>query len=234
MPGVFMLRLRAGLVDTFRRLDTCKVSNAIETFDVRLRNEGFADSTMRALFDDLPPVLGHAVTARIRSSVPPPVGHNYHDRTDWWNYILTLPAPRIVIVEDADERPGTGSFVGELHATILKALGCVAYATNGAVRDLPRVRAADFQFFAPRVSVSHAYAHIIDFGQPITVGGLAVAPGDIVYGDRHGLLTIPESIIERVPEAVERMSAGEREVIGLCQSPGFSVERLRALVKEMA
>ena len=40
-----MLRLGAELVDAFRRLDTCKVSNAIETFDVRLRNEGFADST---------------------------------------------------------------------------------------------------------------------------------------------------------------------------------------------
>ncbi len=64
-----MLRLGAELVDAFRRLDTCKVSNAIETFDVRLRNEGFADSTIRGLFDDLPPVIGHAVTARIRCVV---------------------------------------------------------------------------------------------------------------------------------------------------------------------
>jgi len=228
-----MLRLGAELVDAFRRLDTCKVSNAIETFDVRLRNEGFADSTVRAVFDDLPPVLGHVVTARIRSSVTPPVGHNYHDRTDWWNYILTVPVPRVVVVEDADERPGTGSFVGELHATILKALGCDAYVTNGSVRDLPRVRAMGFQFFAPSVSVSHAYAHIVEFGQPVTVGGLTVAPNDIVYGDRHGLLTIPPDVVERIPEAVDRMSKAERRVIALCQSPDFSVEHLRALVREI-
>lgn len=228
-----MLRLQAGLVDAFRRLDTCKVANAIETFDVRLRNEGFADSTIRARFDDLPPVLGHVVTARIRSGVTPPVGHNYHDRTDWWNYILTVPTPRVVIVEDADERPGIGSFVGELHATILKALGCVAYATNGSVRDLPRVRAMGFQFFAPHVGVSHAYAHIVDFGQPVTVGALTVAPNDIVYGDRHGLLTIPPDVIERIPDAVDRMSKAEHRVIALCQSPDFSVERLRALVREI-
>jgi 4-hydroxy-4-methyl-2-oxoglutarate aldolase len=229
-----MLRLHAGLVDAFRRLDTCKVANAIETFGVRLRNEGFADSTLRAVFDDLPPIVGHAVTARIRSSVPPPVGHNYHDRTDWWNYILTIPAPRVVIVEDADERPGVGSFVGELHAIILQALGCVAYATNGSVRDLARVRAMGFQFFAPRVSVSHAYAHIVEFGEPVTVGGLTATSNDIIYGDRHGLLTLPVEIIERIPETVEQMSKAERAVIALCQSPDFSVERLRALVKEMA
>ena len=62
-----MLRLQAGLVEAFRRLDTCKVANAIETFGLRLRNEGFADSTVRAVFDDLQPIVGHAVTARIQS-----------------------------------------------------------------------------------------------------------------------------------------------------------------------
>jgi 4-hydroxy-4-methyl-2-oxoglutarate aldolase len=228
-----MLRLRARLVDAFRRLDTCKVANAIETFDVRLRNEGFADSTIRAVFDDLPPVLGHAVTARIRSSVPPPVGGNsYHDRTDWWQYILTVPAPRIVVVEDTDGRPGVGAFIGEVHANILKALGCVGYATNGAVRDLPRVRGLGFQLFAPHVSVTHSYVHIVDFGEPVQLGGLAVASGDILYGDGHGLLTLPEEIVERVPEAVERMAAIERQIIALCQSSDFSLDRLGVLVRE--
>ena len=60
-----MIQLTPELVDVFRRLDTCSVSNAIETFDCRLRNEGFADATVRCLFEDQPPVVGHAVTARI-------------------------------------------------------------------------------------------------------------------------------------------------------------------------
>ena len=228
-----MLRLQAGLVDAFGRLDTCKVANAIETFGVRLRNEGFADSTIRALFDDLPPIVGHAVTARIRSSVPPPViGNNYHDRTDWWNYILTVPAPRFVVIEDADARPGVGAFIGEVHANILKALGCVGYATNGAVRDLPRVHGLGFQLFAPHVSVTHSYVHIVDFGEPVRLGGLGVASGDILYGDCHGILTLHEEIVERVPSTVERMSTVERQIIALCQSPDFSIDGLRTLVRE--
>ena len=94
------------LVDQYRQFDSASVSNAIETFDVRLRNEGFADGRIRCLFPDQPPVVGHAVTARIRSSAPPPVGLSYHDRTDWWNYIVSVPAPRIVVVQDVDDRPG--------------------------------------------------------------------------------------------------------------------------------
>ena len=226
-----MLRLRAELVDAFRRLDTCKVSNAVETFDVRLRNEGFADSSVRALFDDLPPILGRAVTARIHGSAPPPVGHTYYDRTDWWSYILTIPPPRVVVVEDTGERPGIGAFVGEVHANILQALECIAYATNGSVRDLAPVHALGFQCFAPHVAVSHAYVHIVDFGRPVTVGGLTIASGDIVYGDRHGLLSLPEDIVEQIPAAVERMAMAEREVIALCQSPDFSIDRLRMLVR---
>ena len=65
-----MSSLGPELVASFRCLDACAVSNAIETFDVRLRNEGFTDGTVRACLDDLPPVVGHVVTARIRCSTP--------------------------------------------------------------------------------------------------------------------------------------------------------------------
>jgi 4-hydroxy-4-methyl-2-oxoglutarate aldolase len=220
-------------LEAVRQFDGGTISNAIETFDVRLRNEGFADGTIRCLFNDLPPVVGHAVTARVRSSAPPPVGHSYHDRTDWWTYILTVPAPRVVVVEDVDDPPGLGAFIGHVHASILRALGCVAYATNGSVRDLPSVRRIGFQFFAKSVSISHAFVHLVDFAQSVTVGGLRVESGDIVYGDGHGLLTIPPAIVDDIPLVAARMLEQERRVIELCQSPDFSLERLRTLVRQL-
>ena len=228
-----MTPLTSELVDALRRLDACQVSNAIETFECRLRNEGFADGRIRALFDDLPPVVGHAVTARIRCSTPPPVGHGYLDRTDWWTYILTVPPPRIVVVEDVDERPGTGAFLGDVHAHILKALGCAAYVTNGSVRDLPGVRQLGFQCFAQTVAVSHAFVHLVDFDQPVTVGGLRVETGDLVFGDRHGVLTIPPAIVGDIPAVAQRMSEQEQRIIELCQSPHFSLDALRTLVRQL-
>ncbi|MGH9746789.1 MAG: RraA family protein [Candidatus Acidiferrales bacterium] len=227
-------RLTPAQLEELRQFDTCTVSNAIETFAVRLRNVGFADSRIRCMFKDLPlPTVGYAATARVRTSLPPMYGQNYYDRTDWWNHIVQIPAPRFVVVEDVDQKPGIGSFVGEVHANILLALGCLGLVTNGAVRDLPAVHAAGFQMFAGNVSVSHAFAHIFEFGSTVEVGGLKIRPGDLLHGDRHGILTIPLDIAARVPEVARDLLDQERRIVEFCQSPDFSLEKLRETLKSL-
>lgn len=221
----------AAELDALRRLDTCTVSNAIETFELRLRNTGFADSRVRCMFEDLPPMVGYAATAQMRSGEPPIAGRIYYDRTDWWNSILQVPAPRIVVLEDVDKPPGLGAFIGDMHAAILRALGCVGYVTNGAVRELPRIEDIGLQLFAGNVAVSHAYAHIFDFGSQVKVGGLEVQPGDLLHGDRHGILTLPKEIAGEIPAAAARLQEVERKVIEFCRSPEFSVDKLRQLLK---
>ena len=175
-------------VEELRQFSTCVTASAIETFGVRMHNTGFADSRIGCVFKELPAVVGYAATARIRSANPPMERHDYfyYDRADWWNHILTTPAPRIVVVEDLDERPGLGAFVGAVHAQILRALGCVALVTNGTVRDISEIRPSGFQLFASNVAVSHAYAHVFDFGGKVRVGGLEIV------NDRSGTeLTFP-------------------------------------------
>jgi 4-hydroxy-4-methyl-2-oxoglutarate aldolase len=224
--------LTPAVLDEYRRLDTCAVANALERLGVRLRNEGFTDRRVRCLFEDLPPVLGHAVTATIRCSTPPPVGHRYVDRTDWWNAILATPAPRIVAVQDVDERAGLGAFLGEVHANILRALGCVAYLSNGTVRDLPAVRDAGLPVFAAGTTPSHAFVHIVGFGAPVDIAGLTIAPGDLLFGDRHGIVSVPHDAAAAVPRIAAAMTEQERHVIEYCRAPGFSVDRLRELVAD--
>jgi len=130
------------------------------------------------------------------------------------------------VVEDADPRPGLGAFVGEIHATIGLALDCVGCVTNGAVRDLPAVEALGFQLFAGSLAVSHAYAHVIDFGEPVEVGGLKIHSGDLIHGDRHGVLTIPVEIAADVPEQASKILAEERELMEFCRSRKFTLEEL--------
>jgi regulator of RNase E activity RraA len=220
-------------LEAIRRLDACTLSNAIETFDLRLRNEGFADASIRCMFPQLPPMLGYAVTARIRGSGPPPVGHSYFDRGDWWSYILTVPGPRVTVVQDLDDPPGLGGFVGEVHASIHRALGCVGTVTNGGVRDLPAVEKMGYQLFAAHPSVSHAYVHMVEFGEPVEIGGLTIRSGDLIFGDCHGILSIPKEIAADLPAVAARMLAREQRVIGLCRSPTFSLEKLREIIKEL-
>lgn len=207
------------------------ISNAIETFDARLRNTGFADASIRCMFKDAPPMVGYAATARLRSGEPPIVGGSFHDRADFWRSILEIPAPRVLVLQDLDEPPGRGAFVGDMHAAILKALGCIGYMTNGAVRELPAIRTMGIQLFAGNVAVSHAYAHIFDFGATVTIGGMEVQPGDLLHGDRHGVLTVPKQIATRIPSAAAERQRVEQRVVDFCRSGSFSVTKLGEVLK---
>ncbi len=198
-----------------------------------MRNEGYTKPGLRCIFKDLPPMLGYAVTSRIKSSQPPPTSHSYFDRTDWWNHMATMPAPRVAVIQDIDDNPGIGAPVGEVHASILLALKCAGLVTDGAVRDLGAVRAMEFPMFACQVSVSHAYAHMVDFGGPVIIRGLTVHPGDLLFGDRHGVLSIPNQIAAEVAAKAAALIGKERKVIDLCRSPGFTIEKLRDAVKDL-
>jgi 4-hydroxy-4-methyl-2-oxoglutarate aldolase len=217
-------------LEKFRHLSSCQVADAIETLDVRLRNEGFMDSSIRCMFPNLPPMVGYAVTARIRTSEPPMTGRAYPDRTDWWSYLRTIPAPRVVVLEDMDRHPGIGSCAGEVHAHIFKALGCAGLITNGAVRDLQAAESIAFCFFAGNVAVSRVYFHMLEFGVPVEVGNLKVRPADLLHGDRHGVISIPASVAREVPAAAERVARLERRVLDVANSPNPSLEELREAV----
>jgi regulator of RNase E activity RraA len=216
--------------ESLRHLDACTVANAIETFHERLRNEGFVDQSVRCLSPNLPPMLGYAATIKIRGALPPTADGFYPDRTDWWDYILTLPEPRVVVIQDASSRPGLGSLVGAVHMNILRALRCSGLVTNGSVRDIPAAQRAGFPMFAGNLTVSHAYVHIVEIGQRVEVGGLKIQSGDLLHGDLHGVQSIPLDIAARIPPVAARITAEEEEIAALCQSPAFSLAKLRALV----
>lgn len=219
-------------IEPLRRLSTCIVASSIERFGVRLANTGFANSSVRAIFEDRPPLLGYAATARIRTSEPPMGGHSYYEHTEWWKHILSIPEPRVVVIEDLDKPAGLGAFIGEVQTHILLKLGCAGMVTDGSVRDLDLIEATGFGVFASGVAVSHAYAHVVDFGGKVSVGGLEVRPGDLMHGDRHGVQTIPLEIAAALPQMAQAVMRRRRQLIGLCDSADLSIEKLRAAIQE--
>ena len=218
--------LPSQVLDAIRQFDTCTISNAIEKFGVRLRNEGYTRPGLHCVTGGSPRMLGYAATARIRSSDPPVIGAAYLDRTDWWAGIQSLPAPRIAVIEDLHAESGMGSVVGEVHAVVLKALRCEGVITNGTVRDIPGVSRMQFPMFARAAAVSHAYSHIVDYGQPVEIFGLAVRPGDLLFADCHGVVCIPHEIATEIPGAATRIRARDQYIIDICQAPDFSTENL--------
>jgi len=202
---------------------TCSISNGIELFNIRPRNEGFVLPEIKCMFPELGRMIGYAVTAVI--SADSPEGRRVQP-AEWWNELMKIPEPRIVVIHDLD-RPVVGSFWGEVNASIHKAIGCIGVVTDGSVRDLDEVRKVWFHCFSSCVSVSHAYVHLVDVGLTVKVGGLTVKPGDLVFGDQHGIISIPHEIAKDVCRAAQLVEDWERKVIDYCRTKPFSIEGLK-------
>ncbi len=210
-------------LESLRRWPTCAISNGIELFNIRPRNEGFMLPEIKCVFPELGAMIGYAVTAVI--SADSPEGRRIQP-SDWWEMILKIPEPRVVVIHDIDH-PVVGSFWGEVNANIHRALGCVGTVTDSSVRDLDEVREMGFHFFSSCVTVSHAYVHLVEIGIPVKVGGLVVKPGDLILGDKHGVISIPLEIARDVPKAAQVVEEWERPVINYCKSKGFTIEGLK-------
>jgi len=219
-------------LEAFRHLDACLLANAIEKFQERLRNEGFIHNRVRCLTPHPQAMVGYAATLKIRGSEPPTAAGVYPDRTDWWDYIVAQPAPRVLVIQDTESRSGLGALIGRVHMNILRALNCIGVVTDGSVRDLPVAQNLGFHLFAGSVSVSHAFVHIVEIGAPVVIGGLRIHSGDLLHGDIHGVQSVPLAIAPRVLPVAAQIGAWKRKVIAVCQAPDFSLEKLRAVVSK--
>ncbi len=214
-------------LDALRDIPTPAIANAIETFNFKPRNQGFMGPDINSIFPDMGGMIGFAVTGHIRANAQPTERMSVK-RVDWIDEILKIPVPRVVVLEDLDYPNPIGSFWGEVQGNIHKRLECVGTVTNGGGRDLDEMEEMGFNAFASTVLVSHAYIHLTDAGAPVNVGGLEVSMGDIILGDKHGVISIPPELAADLPAAVKAVEEGEQRIIGLCKSPDFTVEKLKA------
>jgi len=109
---------------------------------------------------------------------------------------------------------GTRAVFGELFATEARRRGLAGIVCDGYCRDLRGLRSIGLPVFArgtsPRsgTTVSRAAP-----GQEITFGGIAVRPGEIVFGDDDGLLIAGAERIEAALPAAEAIGRAERAIL---------------------
>jgi hypothetical protein len=58
----------------------------------------------------------------------------------------------------------------------------------------------------------------------VQVAGVTIHTGDILHGDRHGIVKVPAELVEDLPDAIRAHEATERRVIEVCRSPDFSLK----------
>src|SRR5437879_6375607 len=105
------MHLKKSGLEALRHLSTPTVSNAIEQFNLRPRNEGYMSSDIRCLFPDLGVMVGYAVTARFAARNP---SSQTASRCESWRHLVEQPEPRVLVLQDMDIPSGCGAFVGEV------------------------------------------------------------------------------------------------------------------------
>ena len=119
-----------------------------------------------------------------------------------------------VLVIDNGGRPGVNSF-GGIVGTTAKHYGLAGCISDGAMRDVNEYKALDFPCYAagPALTSIRTRSSSLGYGIEIAFAGLAVRPGDLVFGDENGVLVVPRESIGAVLEAAELVKRTEERIV---------------------
>ena len=214
-------------LDLLCQFDTPTICNALERVFPERRSYGYTLETFVCAQPGLPPVIGYARTATIRSRQPSsrsPAEARAH-RLQYLKYLADGPKPFVVVIQDLDgPRAGYGCF-GEVHSAMHQALGAVGAITDGAMRDVDQL-APGFQLLARKVVPSHAFDHLVEFGGEVCVCGMVVRSGELVHFDRHGAVVVPAAAVSKLPAAAELIQRREAVILKACRRPDLNYDRL--------
>jgi 4-hydroxy-4-methyl-2-oxoglutarate aldolase len=96
---------------------------------------------------------------------------------------------------------------GEIMAVAAQARGIAGLVIDGCVRDADPITALGFPVFARGLCI-HGTTKFGNgtLNQPITIGQVTIHPGDVVVGDRDGVVVVPA---DRLAEAISKAQARE-------------------------
>lgn len=103
---------------------------------------------------------------------------------------------------------------GELMATRAKHLQAAGAILDGYVRDATGIEALSLPVFCQGLYAQDqgVRGKVIDFRSAIEIGGVRIEPGDLLFGDREGVLVIPQAAERDVIEKALAKARTEGEV----------------------
>ncbi len=212
-------------LEFLRSVDSPTIANAIEPFEVRDRSSGFIGGAVECQFPELGVMVGRALTVTMTSvpgAVPSREGY-------WrmWDALEATPSPSVLVIADVSGAPNRCAYAGEMMATLAQRLGAVGMVTDGALRDVDEVRAIGFHYFMRYPVVSHGNFEIVSVGEPVVLDGERIVTGDLLHGDRNGIVVIPDAVLDGLPQAVQEVRDKESAQLAFMRSDDFSLAALK-------
>jgi regulator of RNase E activity RraA len=102
--------------------------------------------------------------------------------------------------------------IGSILARRLHGRGLRGIVLDGGVRDTGAIANFDIPVYCAGAAVPPNYAghHAADINTPISCGGVAVYPGDIIFGDSEAVIVVPHHMAEEIAAEGAAMERRER------------------------
>jgi 4-hydroxy-4-methyl-2-oxoglutarate aldolase len=157
----------------------------------------------------LPPAIRPLVPGRPLAGVVATVSGKVDTSADphatllgWTGLLSKARTDTVLICQPNDS---TVAHMGELSAETLKLKGVRGYVADGGCRDVDFILKLGFpvwcRYLTPRDIVG--YWLPASFDQPIRIGEVEIAPGDLVLGDRDGMVILPAARADEIVTAAE-------------------------------
>lgn len=128
------------------------------------------------------------------------------------HYAVTVAAPGDVLVVDSGGYVEAGPW-GDLLTTYAQQRGLAGLVIDGAVRDVEAIVETGFPVFARGVSIKGTEKNQPGrVAEPVVCGGVSVRQGDVVLGDRDGVVVVPAGDVTATLAAAEAREQHEDEI----------------------
>ncbi|MBL8702245.1 MAG: RraA family protein [Alphaproteobacteria bacterium] len=190
-----------------RKIDTPTITNVVATYPknplcLGLYNpwteNWYTDTSIRCIYPEMGAVIGYAVTCVY--GLPDP---NFAGRLSFMDVVDALDAmkkPTILVIQQKwpPEIMVKAGLAGEIMTTSMQAVGCVGLLSNGPSRDVDAIRRLKFQMLLGGVTAGHGEMAVQAVNVPVSVGGMDVAPGELIHMDENGAVKFPADKAEAV------------------------------------
>ncbi len=190
-----------------------------------LRNQFIQD--VRPLNPDVKPMVGEAFTLRYipaREDLNP-ISVFQDPKHPQRDSIERCPPGSVMVIDS--RKDARAASAGSILVTRLMKRGCAGVVTDGGFRDAPEIADMDIPSYhnRPSAPTNLTIHQAIDINVPIGCGDAPVWPGDVVVGDREGVVVIPAHLADEIADEAVEMTAFEdfvteevqngRSIIGL-------------------
>ncbi|HEY4170106.1 MAG TPA: ribonuclease activity regulator RraA [Reyranella sp.] len=201
------MALSSSTRDKLRTVSTPTVATALFKRGYRIQ----AIQDVHPLSPDQPTLVGEAFTLRY---IPAREDLNkldvFRDRSHPQRKAVEDCPPGAVLVMDS-RKDARAASAGAILVTRLMKRGVAGVITDGGFRDSAEIAALNFPAYhhRPSAPTNLTLHHAIDINVPIACGDAPVFPGDVILGDKDGVIVIPAHVADEIATEAVEMTAYE-------------------------